>query len=193
MCGWADPYKVSVLFIAYIVADFVWIWFERDAVPSLPNVILLHHAVTFALLCFPLRYPEELAVFTCWDGLCEINTFFLIARRQWKPLRRPLSVLYWATFFPLRIFLYPFMLLRFYQQMQTHPVWEMLVVCGSQLLLIGFNVVLLALSAGNWRKRSGGKSKRSSGQADSPAAAGKGGVAKDSPRAIIKAQAAVTL
>lgn len=51
--------------------------------------------------------------------MCELNTFFLIARRQWKGLRLPFSILYWATFFPLRIFLYPYMLVLFYRELQA--------------------------------------------------------------------------
>lgn len=89
------------------------------------------------------------------DGICEINTFFLIARRQWRSVREPFSFLYWATFFPMRIFLYPLMLVYFYQEMQVHALWELVAVCGSQIALIGFNIILLSLSIANWRKRSG--------------------------------------
>ena len=63
--GLVDPVKVTVLFTAYILADLVWLVAQPDAVPSLPNVIIAHHVVTFVLLCFPLAYPA-LAVFTCW-------------------------------------------------------------------------------------------------------------------------------
>ena len=147
-----NPVKITILFTWYIVADFLWILVEPSAVPSLPNVILLHHAVTFILLCFPLRYAS-LATYTCWDGICEINTFFLIARRQWKSVRKPFSFLYWATFFPMRIFLYPYMLVLFYREMQAYALWELIAVCGSQVALIAFNVVLLMLSITNWKKR----------------------------------------
>lgn len=153
LLSWIDPVKVTILFTWYIVADFAWILIEPDAVPSMPNVILLHHFVTFVLLCFPLQYPH-LARYTCWDGICEINTFFLIARRQWKSVRGPFSFLYWATFFPLRIVLYPLMLVYFYHEMKSHALWQMITVCGSQVVLIGFNAVLLSLSIMNWRKRS---------------------------------------
>jgi len=97
----------------------------------------------------------SLAACSVQDGLCEINTFFLIARRQWKSVRKPLSALYWATFFPLRIFLYPYMLVQFYREMQAHALWELVAVCGSQIALIGFNLTLLSLSVMYWRKRSG--------------------------------------
>ena len=40
--------------------------------------------------------------------------------------------------------------------MQIHETWEMLTVCGCQLLLIAFNFVLLSLSVMNWMKRAKG-------------------------------------
>lgn len=191
--GYVDPVKVTILFTWYIVADFAWIFAEPNAVPSLPNVILLHHAVTFVLLCFPLQYTH-LATYTCWDGICEINTFFLIARRQWKSVRRPFTILYWATFFPMRIFLYPYMLIVFYKEMQIHETWELLTVCACQIVLIAFNVVLLALSIGNWKKRAGG-SKSGAGTQSFPGAATVGmatGVKKKAAgKRMISAQAVV--
>lgn len=56
---------MTVFFTVYIVCDFIWIFLEPEAVPSLPRIILFHHVVTFTLLCFPLRYAH-LAEFTCW-------------------------------------------------------------------------------------------------------------------------------
>ena len=47
--------------------------------------------VTFLLLLFPLRHPA-FANFTCWDGITELNTFFLIARRQWHSQR---NLMHW--------------------------------------------------------------------------------------------------
>lgn len=65
LCGAVDPVTVTYLFTAYVLADLVWLVVQPEAVPSLPNVIIAHHVVTFALLCFPLAYPT-LAIFTCW-------------------------------------------------------------------------------------------------------------------------------
>lgn len=155
LLGYVDPVKVTILFTWYIVADFTWVVVEPHAVPSLPNVILLHHFVTFVLLCFPLRYAH-LAKYTCWDGICEINTFFLIARRQWRSLGKPFTILYWITFFPMRIFLYPYALIKFWEEMYydgRYQAWEIGSVLGSQIILIGFNVLLLSLTASNWHKK----------------------------------------
>lgn len=56
------------------------------------------------------RYPPAL--------LCSL---FLIARRQLRHpgVRAVLSGLYWTTFFPLRMGLYPYLLLRFWWEMQV--------------------------------------------------------------------------
>jgi len=49
--------------------------------------------VTFLLLLFPLRFPAY-ANFTCWDGITELNTFFMIARRQWHSQR---NLMHWCA------------------------------------------------------------------------------------------------
>lgn len=45
----------------------------------------------------------------CVDGIVELNTLFLIARRcaPWRPVRTLCSWLYWGSFIPLRCILYP--------------------------------------------------------------------------------------
>ena len=55
------------MFVMYIVADFCWLYFEPEAIPSLHNVIYFHHAVTLLLLLFPLAH-KEFSSFTCLDG-----------------------------------------------------------------------------------------------------------------------------
>ena len=53
------------------------------------------------------------------DGLIEWNTFFLIARRQLPRFYRPFNTLYWATFYPMRLILFPLLLPLFYREMQA--------------------------------------------------------------------------
>eukprot|EP00887_Chlorella_sp_A99_P006037 scaffold22.g6037.t1 len=138
--------------MAYCVVDCVWVAAQPDCVPSLPRVILFHHAATAVLLYFPLRYPE-LGVFTCLDGVTEINTAFLIARRHWRGAARLFNFLYWTTFVAMRLVLYPALLPVFYARMRGHAPWERAAVCGAQAVLVAFNLTLLALSAVNWRRR----------------------------------------
>lgn len=79
--------QVTNVFLVYIIADFLWIYIQPETLPSLQWLILGHHFVTFLLLTFPYRHPK-FAHFTCWDGITEINTFFLIARRQMQSCHR---------------------------------------------------------------------------------------------------------
>lgn len=79
--------QVTNMFIVYIAADLLWIWMEPETLPSLHWVIMSHHVITLLLLTFPYRHPD-FAHFTCWDGITEINTFFLIARRHIKSTHR---------------------------------------------------------------------------------------------------------
>jgi hypothetical protein len=154
LAGAADLLLVTRAFFLYILLDLCWIAAVPRAVPSLPGAILAHHAVTLALLAFPLREPAKFGVYTCLDGLVEVNTFFLIARRQ-SPVRvrAPLTWLYWATFVPLRLGLYPALVPRFWAATSGHPLWERLTVVAAQLLLVAFNFVLFGLSVAGWRKR----------------------------------------
>ncbi|EFN53634.1 expressed protein [Chlorella variabilis] len=181
LVGLIDPALVTYAFIAYVAGDFVWVFLQPEAVPSLPTVILAHHAVTCVLLCVPLKRPH-LHWYTCVDGLVELNTFFLIARRQFRSrtTRKVFSWLYWASFLSMRMVLYPLMVPLFWREMQMTeeaPWWEVLACVGSQTILCMFNVVLLALSVMNWRKRraAAGETKdgASAGAAAGQRAAGK--------------------
>lgn len=106
----------------YTLGDYIWIWLQPAAVPAnrtVRSAILVHHIVTLALLAFPLRYPA-LRVFACWDTLAEINTFLRILRRVlWPKWQRLVGMLYWSTFVAFRGVLYPYLLVRFYYEMQV--------------------------------------------------------------------------
>lgn len=152
LAGVVDPWAVTIFLTTYIVADLVWIAIEPTCLPSLPKVIMAHHVVTLVLLSFPLRYPE-FGLYTCLDGLAEVNTYFLIARRQYKQWATVCDVLYWATFVPFRIVLYPALLWPFWQSLQTHSALNKTLCLGAQFLLCLFNVALLYLSVKGVLKR----------------------------------------
>jgi hypothetical protein len=54
--GLVSHYLYTVLFAAYIGADFLYIWAWPEAVPQ-PSLVLAHHSFVLALLSPPLRYP----------------------------------------------------------------------------------------------------------------------------------------
>ena len=53
--------------------------------------------------------------YTCLDGLTEINTFFMVLRRQSSFARATMHKLYWATYVPLRLVMYPGLVPVFWQ------------------------------------------------------------------------------
>jgi hypothetical protein len=197
---------------SYTVVDFAWIALQPSAIPGNQGAVLVHHVVTLALLAFPLCYPQ-LCLFACWDILAEFNTWFRILRRvllgqHWQRL---LALLYWATFFALRMVLYPLLLVYMYLEMrkvgplwpgqkiyvatgllghqlqqhtlrvhvcvgihvqerglyktvcpidlglapvlQGYSMWQLLLVFGCQVFLIGFNVAILWLEVSGWLRR----------------------------------------
>ena len=76
-----NTYVVTKIFVIYIILDTIWILIFPDSIPSMASFIVLHHVLTFCILLHPLRYPEH-SIETCRDGIVELNTFFLILRRQ---------------------------------------------------------------------------------------------------------------
>lgn len=85
------------------------------------------------------------------DGLIEWNTFFLIARRQFPRYYRTFNSMYWATFYPLRLVLFPLLLPLFWNEMQNgYAWWETAAVMGTQLSLVAFNCWFLIAS---WMRR----------------------------------------
>jgi hypothetical protein len=142
LLGLYSPEKVTNMFVMYIVADFCWLYFEPEAIPSLHGVIYFHHFITLLLLLFPLVH-KEFSSFTCLDGLTELNTFFMIARRCWSSQRLLMHRMYWITYVPLRLILYPALLPRFWFVLEGFPMWERVGVVTCQFLLCLFNLAML--------------------------------------------------
>mmetsp|Transcript_29344 Transcript_29344/g.75341 ORF Transcript_29344/g.75341 Transcript_29344/m.75341 type:complete len:211 (+) Transcript_29344:338-970(+) len=140
--GLVDGMKTTVVFTAYIVLDIAWILLQSDAVPAMPGVIVFHHLVVLILLAYPMRYPH-FAIYSNWDGLVEINTFFLVARRQVKEWRWLYSPLFWVTFFPTRFLIHPYLVLKFWEVTAPYSLFEQVLVTAAQVMLCAFNVLFL--------------------------------------------------
>ena len=117
--------------------------------PRFAWAILFHHTVTMCILSHPLRHPEH-SIETCRDGLVELNTFFLIVRRQLprgSALNIICDILYKLTL-SIRFIWQPYLIyhLRFITHMdQGYKVWEHYLVLISQILLVTFNIGIIAL------------------------------------------------
>lgn len=150
-----DCWNITVAFTAYIVFDLLWILIVPESLPRFPLIITVHHLITLALLSHPLRYPHD-ARFTCLDGLVEISTFFLIARRHCKGLLSKLcNWLYWGTTIALRFMLQPYLLALFWRLAKPLPAHDRAIVVGSQSFLCFFNLglVVVAVNASRYAKQ----------------------------------------
>lgn len=138
MDGW---YSCAALF-GHILFDTVWITWKPEALPRWAAVIQIHHLITLLLLLHPLRYPEH-AVYACYEGMCEYNTFFLIARRQFKCASKVMNFFFWATFVPTRIVVFPVVMGMCPQLLQGHGLGDKINVYGCQVGLLLFNCLYL--------------------------------------------------
>ena len=140
---------VTKIFVVYIILDTIWIVIFPESIPSLANFIILHHILTFCILLHPLRYPEH-SIETCRDGIVELNTFFLILRRQ---LRRGsfanlLCNLCYNLTLSIRFVWQPYLIYHFFiitNVREGYPLSEFFCVMVSQVALCTFNVCLILL------------------------------------------------
>ena len=152
LLGLMDAHLITKIFITYITIDALWIVISPSAVPKHAWAIVLHHVLTFAILLHPLRYPEH-AIETCRDGIVELNTFFLITRRnltRGSLLNRLCDVAYHLTL-SIRFFWQPYLIYHF--RIITHmdstdrpggyPFAEHYMVMISQVLLCVFNIMIV--------------------------------------------------
>jgi len=159
LAGVADCWLISVAFTAYILADLAWILIVPESLPRFPLIITVHHLITLALLSHPLRYPQD-AHFTCLDGLVEMSTFFMIARRHCGGrLSAVMNALYWFTTVALRFMLQPYLLRLFYRLAQPYSALDRGIVVGSQAFLCFFNcgLVVVAVNTKLYQKKKASK------------------------------------
>ena len=162
LLGAMDAHLITKIFITYIAVDTIWIVVSPSAVPRFAWAIVLHHTLTFLILLHPLRYPEH-AIETCRDGIVELNTFFLIARRQLTRgsfLNRACDLMYHLTL-SIRFLWQPYLIYHF--RIITHmdstdrpggyTFQEHYMVMVSQVLLCVFNVLIVAMPKGKSGKK----------------------------------------
>ena len=118
---------------------------DPNCLPSIPRVVMFHHVVTILLLSIPLRL-NQFHTYTCLDAVVEINTFFLVAKRQWPFLRQTMHWAYWISFFPLRMVLYPYLAWHLCHELVGLPWYERIIAVGCQVILCGFNCMMLFAS-----------------------------------------------
>jgi hypothetical protein len=123
---WFQPF-FAITFM-YFIVDLIWILRVPSCVKS-PLTIFQHHVCTLFYLYIPFAVPD----YRWCMGACmivEVNTWFLIARRNFNKqgfepwiidlsffsIRiKLISILFYATWIPIRCVLYPYLLLPFCQ------------------------------------------------------------------------------
>jgi hypothetical protein len=123
---WFEPFFIATAL--YFLVDLLWILKVPTCVKS-PLTIFQHHVCTLLYLYIPYAIKE----YRWGMGACmivEINTWFLIARRVFNQqgfepwiidlsflsIRiKLISILFYATWVPIRCILYPYLMIPFYQ------------------------------------------------------------------------------
>lgn len=108
--------------VTYVIADMIWVALFQKSVKS-PPTIIMHHAVTLLYLGVPAYNPLTRYVMAA-DLLVELNTWFLILRRQ--PIARHgvlqvvNSCLFYLSWFSTRCIAYPYLIFEVYGLFVTH-------------------------------------------------------------------------
>lgn len=131
----------------YIFVDTIWVLVIPKCVAS-PITISLHHVVVLVGLV-TLLYLEATVARRCGcGGLIEINTFFLIARRNFRDVT-VLNVIFYITWIPIRCIMGPWLsytllqdILNFDDSLYSHQF----------IALVVMSIILLFLNLlnGQW-------------------------------------------
>ncbi len=100
-----------VVFFLYILIDTIWLIYKPRSVPS-PKVIIAHHSICLIGWSLPAFYSRLYAEWISYGVLVELNTWFLIARRNYKSISL-FSYAFYITWIVLRLFMFPFHLIHF--------------------------------------------------------------------------------
>ncbi|GKY91112.1 hypothetical protein MPSEU_000084000 [Mayamaea pseudoterrestris] len=171
---WFEPF-LAITFL-YFLVDLIWIVRVPTCVKS-PLTIVQHHICTLLYLYIPYAVKE----YRWCMGACmivEINTWFLIARRVFNQqgfepwvidlsflsIRiKLISILFYLTWVPIRVGLYPYLLIPFYQlwleySLKVHSKFNLVLFClplhsAFCLLNLKWTYDLLVSKLRYWRRR----------------------------------------
>ena len=103
-------------FSLYLTLDCIWLLLKPASVAS-PTLIILHHIVSIAGWISPY-FDKEIRPWAAAAIIVEINTFFLILRRNVKPswLLDNCFLISWVS---LRLCVYPYIAFGYYSQFSS--------------------------------------------------------------------------
>ncbi|CAM9190285.1 unnamed protein product, partial [Ectocarpus fasciculatus] len=123
------------VFATYMAADVLWVLAVPRCVAS-PLMIILHHIVSLLGWITPVFDPA-IRPWTAAAVTVELNTFFLIVRRN-LPSNRALDAWFLVSWALLRLGVYPYIAVGYYQQfaLHIHPSAGLNVYSGSYICLL---------------------------------------------------------
>lgn len=102
-------YTLLSTFSIYMLIDTVWIAVQPKCVLSNPTALIVHHIASFVFLSVPF-FEEQFQWHGALNLFVEVNTFFLILRRQAAPesfLYTLLDYCFLSTWIFLRLVIFP--------------------------------------------------------------------------------------
>lgn len=106
-CFWISYF----VFLSYIAIDTIWVIIIPQSVAS-PATIIIHHIITILGWNIPVFNGFRYTRLSNSLLLVEFNTWFLIARRNFRESNF-LNAMFLATWIALRLIMYPVLLVNF--------------------------------------------------------------------------------
>jgi len=142
------PLFLTHALIFHMLYDMLWLHVQPKIVPSMRELIMLHHAVAITLLMHPLTRPQD-AGFTALSGLIEIDTSMLLLRRLTKhnnSLTNFFDFMYKLTNIILRVYFETFMLFIMSIYFKHDHILTRIHVIGGQVFITLFSYGICALT-----------------------------------------------
>lgn len=108
-------HTLIMTFSVYMLIDTIWIAVQPKCVLSNPTALIVHHIASFVFLSIPF-YERQFQWHGALNLFVEVNTFFLILRRQAPPSSMLYTILdncFLATWIFLRLVVFPTLVVFF--------------------------------------------------------------------------------
>lgn len=130
------------VFLWYMVVDTLWLVILPNSVAS-PATIIAHHVVCLIGWNIPMMCENRYAEVLSLGPLVEINTWLLIARRNYKDAHL-LNTFFHITWVGFRLIMYPIILIMFVgQYVEESREFETWIHVGLAVLLLMLGINLL--------------------------------------------------
>lgn len=108
-------FTLLATFSFYMLIDTIWIALQPKCVLSNPTALIVHHVASFVFLSVPF-YEKQFQWHGALNLFVEVNTFFLILRRQASPTSLTYTILdycFLSTWIFLRLVIFPTLVIFF--------------------------------------------------------------------------------